>query len=213
MRIRGKKLRGISLSLFCLWTTLLFTGCSLFGGSTPKPGKAPASQQVYISPLVFLNGNTDLTTLDPALAYDQNSLTAISLIFTGLVSLDDHMQPQPQLASSWEQSSDGLTWTFHLRSNLKFSDGTPLTASDVAYSIDRALQPATKSTVAPIYLSLIRDSDKLLAGSISTLINDSLLTPNASTIIIETKTKAPYFLSMLTHPCSYVVEKQLIQVY
>src|SRR5579883_2425719 len=88
MRIRGKKLRGISLSLFCLWTILLFTGCSLFGGSTPKPGKAPASQQVYISPLIFLNGNTDLTTLDPALAYDQNSLTAISLIFTGLVSLD-----------------------------------------------------------------------------------------------------------------------------
>jgi peptide/nickel transport system substrate-binding protein/oligopeptide transport system substrate-binding protein len=95
------------------------------------------------------------------------------------------------LAQDWSVSPDGLAWTFHLKKNLKFSNGAPLTSADVAYSIDRALQPATKSTVAPIYLSLIRDSDKLLAGGISTLIDDSLLTPNASTIVIQTKTKAP----------------------
>jgi oligopeptide transport system substrate-binding protein len=213
MRINGKKLRGISLSLFCLCTLLLFTGCSLFGGSTPKPGKAPASQQVYISPLIFLNGNTDLTTLDPALAYDQNSLTAISMIFTGLVSLDDHMQAQPQLARSWEQSSDGLTWTFHLRPNLKFSDGTPLTASDVAYSIDRALQPATKSTIAPIYLGIIQDADKLLGGGIPTLINDSLKVVDPQTLNITTQKPAPYFLDMLAKNCSFVVEQKLIKQY
>jgi oligopeptide transport system substrate-binding protein len=213
MRIRGKKLRGIPLSLFSLCTILLFTGCSLFGGSTPKPSKAPANQQVYISPLIFLNGNTDLTTLDPALAYDQNSLTAISLIFTGLVSLDDHMQVQPQLAESWEQSSDGLTWTFHLRSNLKFSDGTPLTASDVAYSIDRALQPATKSTIAPIYLGIIQDADKLLGGGISTLLNDSLKVVDPQTLKITTQKPAPYFLDMLAKNCSFVVEQKLIKQY
>ena len=52
-------------------------------------------------------------------------------------------------AASYSEGSDGLTWTFHLRPNLKFSDGTPLTSADVAYSIDRDLQPAEKSTAGP----------------------------------------------------------------
>ncbi|HEY1350357.1 MAG TPA: peptide ABC transporter substrate-binding protein [Ktedonobacteraceae bacterium] len=213
MRLRRKKLQEITLSLCCLLPALLLTGCSLFGGGPPKAGKAPAAGQVYTSPLIFLNGNTDLTTLDPALAYDQNSLTAISLIYTGLVSLDDHMQVQPQLASSWEQSTDGRSWTFHLRPNLKFSDGTPLTASDVAYSIDRALQPATKSTIAPIYLGIIQDADKLLGGGISTLLNDSLQVVDQRTLKILTQKPAPYFLDMLAKNCSFVVEQQLIKQY
>jgi peptide/nickel transport system substrate-binding protein/oligopeptide transport system substrate-binding protein len=159
----------------------------------------------------MLSGSTDLTTLDPAVAYDQNSLTALSMIFTGLVQLDDHMQVQPGLASSWSQSSDGLTWTFFLRKDLKFSDGSPLTANDVVYSLDRALQPATKSTTAPLYLGLIRNSDKLLGGGVSTLIGDSLEVVDATTLKITLKEKAPYFLNMLTKACAYVVEQKMVQ--
>ena len=206
MRKRLLIILGISM--------LLLSSCNLFGGNTPPQVtpvvKAPANQQVFSYPLT---GISDITTFDPALAFDAQSITAIQMVFTGLVQLNDQQQVVGGLAQNWSVSADGLDWTFHLKKNLKFSNGAPLTSADVAYSIDRALQPATKSTVAPIYLSLIRDSDKLLAGGISTLINDSLLTPDASTIIIQTKTKAPYFLAMLTYPCSYVVEKQLIQVY
>lgn len=193
---------------------LLLTACDLLGGSgnpTPTPAvKAPASKQVLTLPLT---GISDITTFDPALAYDPSSITAIQMVFTGLVQLDDHQQVQPALAQTWSVSPDGLSWTFHLRQNLKFSDGTPLTSQDVAYSLDRALQPATKSTVAPIYLGLIRDSDKLLGGTLSSLINDSLVTPDKYTLIIQTRKKAPYFLTMLTHPSAYVVEKSLISTY
>lgn len=210
MRMTKQIIRSMVLSLMCLFTA----SCSLFGANTPpKVGKAPAQQQVYISPMIMLNGSTDLTTLDPALAYDQDSLTAISLLYTGLVQLDDHLQVQPQLAQSWEQSADGLVWTFHLKPHLKFSDGTPLTASDVVYSIDRALQPATKSTVAPIYLGIIRDADKLLGGSITTLIGDSLQAVDPNTVQITTQTSAPYFLDMLAHASSFIVEKKLITTY
>jgi peptide/nickel transport system substrate-binding protein/oligopeptide transport system substrate-binding protein len=155
-------------------------------------------------------GVSDITTFDPALAYDPASINAIQMVFTGLVQLDAQQQVRPQLAANWSVSPDGLSWTFHLKQHLKFSDGTPLTSKDVAYSIDRALQPATKSTVAPIYLGLIRDSDKLLAGTVTTLINDSLITPDPNTIIIEIKKPAAYFPAMLTYPTSYVVEKRLI---
>lgn len=204
----GKK---YTIVLLCLLTMLL-TACDLFGGNNQpaKPVKAPPNKQVYIAPLA---GISDITTFDPALAYDASSISAIQMVFTGLVQLNDKMQVVPQLASSWNESPDELTWTFHLKPNLKFSDGTPLTSHDVIYSIDRALQPATKSTVAPIYLDLIKDSDKLLGGTIDTLINDSLLAPDNNTVVITTKKKAAYFLSMLTQPCSYVVEKKLIDKY
>ena len=84
-----------------------------------------------------------------------------------------------------------------MKPDLKFSDGTPLTSHDVVYSIDRALQPATKSAVGPIYLTLIKDSDKLVAGKIKTIIGDSLLTPDDSTVVIITNKRVSYFLDDL----------------
>ena len=196
------------LSLFAL----LLSSCDLFGGNNlpTRPVKAPAKQQVFIDPIL---GTSDITTFDPALAYDTSSISAVQMVFTGLVQLDDKFQIKPQLAQNWQQTSDGLTWTFHLKPHLKFSDGSQLTSADVIYSIDRALQPATKSTVAPIYLDLIKDSDKLLGGRIQTLINDSLMAPDPNTVVIQIKKKAAYFLAMLTYPCSYVVEKKLIDTY
>ena len=203
------------LPIFLCLLSILLAGCDL--GNNPAPTvkklvKAPAGRQVYTVPQV---GVTDITTLDPALVLstDQTSMSAIQMIYTGLVQLDDKLQVQPQLAQSWNVSPDGLNYTFHLNKAMKFSDGTPLTSADVAYSIDRALQPATKSTVAPIYLSLIKDSDKLLGGFIPTLIDDSLITPDANTLIITIRKRAPYFLAMLTYPCSFVVEKHLIDSY
>jgi oligopeptide transport system substrate-binding protein len=207
--------RSRLLLIFLCLMSILLVGCDL--GINPAPTvkklvKAPADKQVYVVPQV---GISDITTLDPALvlAADQPSMSAVEMIYSGLVTLNDNLQVQPQLAQSWSVSRDGLNYTFHLRHNLKFSDGTPLSATDVAYSIDRALQPATKSTVAPIYLSLIKDSDKMLGGFIPTLINDSLITPDANTLVISIKKRAPYFLAMLTYPSSFVVEKRLIDTY
>lgn len=211
MLVRKLFKRPLLPIILCL-ATLLLSSCNLFGGNQPvtKLVKAPNAKQIYTSPDV---GISDITTFDPALATDLPSINAISMVFTGLVQLDDTLQVQPQLAQSWNLGSDGVTWTFHLRPNLKFSDGKSLTSQDVVYSIDRALQPATQSSVAPIYLSLIQDSDQLLAGRISTLIGNSLFAPNPTTVVIVTRKKAPYFLDMLSNTCSYVVEKSLITTY
>jgi len=211
----GKKPASWLVPIFLCFLTVLLVSCDL-GGTNPPAAKrlvkAPADRQVYTVPQV---GISDIATLDPALVLqtDQASMSAISMLYIGLVQLDDNLQIQAQLAQSWSVSSDGLNWTFHLRHNLKFSDGTPLTSADVAYSIDRALQPTTKSPVAPIYLDLLKDSDKLLAGFVQTLVGDSLVTPDANTIVISIKRRAPYFLAMLTYPCSFVVEKHLIDTY
>ncbi|MGH0944652.1 ABC transporter substrate-binding protein [Bacillus mycoides] len=58
-----------------------------------------------------------------------------SVIFASLVSTDKQGKPTPELAEKWDISSDQLTYTFHLRKDLKFSDGSPLTADDVAFTL------------------------------------------------------------------------------
>ena len=190
---------------------LLLAAC---GGTTATTtttsGKAPVAQQVLNMP--FSAGISDIKTFIHLLT-DSASIAAIDLVFTGLVQLNDHLAVLPQPASSYQEGPDGLTWTFHLKPNLKFSDGTPLTSADVAYSIDRALQPATKSSTAPIYLSLIKDSDKLNAGKIPTIVGDSVLTPDPSTIVLIANKKASYFLDALAYSCSYIVEKSMVEKY
>src|SRR6266496_2644517 len=208
----SKKLMTRLLPTFLALMGMLLVAC---GGTstttTTTSGKATPDKQVLNMP--FLNGTSDIKTFDPALSTDANSIAAIDLVFTGLVQFDDKLQVQPQLASSYSLSSDGLAWTFKLKPNLKFSDGTPLTSQDVVYSINRALLPATKSTTAPIYLGLIKDSDKLNAGKISTIIGDSLLTPDPNTVVIIANKKAAYFLDALVYSTSYTVEKSLVDKY
>ncbi|GLV59625.1 ABC transporter substrate-binding protein [Dictyobacter sp. S3.2.2.5] len=204
----------ILLLAACLVSLILSACSNPFGGgndtTTRKPTKVARNRQTYTAPMV---GVTDFDTLDPALAHDPTSIQAVQMLYTGLVQSDDKLQVHAQLAQSWHLESDGVTWTFKLKPHLTFSDGTPLTSADVAYSLNRALQPETRSTVAPIYLRLIKDSDQLLAGRISTLLNDSIMTPDAQTVVIVTNKQSAYFLSMLTYPCSYVVEKKLIGKY
>jgi oligopeptide transport system substrate-binding protein len=209
----SKKLFTKLLPTLFVLMAMLLVAC---GGSTTTTtgvpsAKAPASQQVLNMP--FENGISDIKTFDPALSTDAPSIAAIDLVFTGLVQLDNNLRIQPQLADSYREASDGLTWTFHLKPNLKFSDGTPLTSADVAYSIDRALQPATKSSTAPIYLALLKDSDKLVAGKIKTIIGDSIMTPDPSTVVLIANQRASYFLDALAYSCSYVVEKSLVEKY
>jgi oligopeptide transport system substrate-binding protein len=206
---------GIKLlpTLLVLMSMLLVAcgGSTSTSTSTVPSAKAPASQQVLTMP--FSNGISDIKTFDPALSTDAPSIQAIDLVFTGLVQLNNQLAVTPQLASSYQLASDGLTWTFHLKPNLKFSDGTPLTSADVAYSINRALLPATKSTTAPIYLALIKDSDKLNAGKIPTLIGDSIMTPDANTVVLIANKKASYFLDALSYSSSYIVEKSIVEKY
>lgn len=202
--------RGV-LPTFLMLMAMLMVAC----GGNPGPGtgqvqKATADKQILILPQA---GIADIKTFDPGLSTDAPSISAIDMVFTGLVQLDDKLQIQDQLAASHSLAPDGLTWTFKLRPGLKFSDGTDLTSKDVAYSIDRALDPNLKSITSPAYLNLVKDSDKRLAGKIPTIIGDSILTPDPQTVTIITNAKAAYFLDALSYSSSYVIEKKLIDQY
>jgi ABC-type oligopeptide transport system substrate-binding subunit len=176
---------------------------------TQNAEKAPDSQQVFRYPTEVV---ADFGTLDPALVQSLSDSYAMQLIFTGLVQFDNNGNVKDQLAQSHEVSADGLTYTFHLRPNLKFSDGTPLTANDVAYSINRTLLPATKSQVTS-YLKLIKGYTDIISGKVPTLIGSSLIVKDDNTLSIIINKPAAYFLETLTYPTAYVVEKSLIDKY
>ncbi|GCE13094.1 peptide ABC transporter substrate-binding protein [Tengunoibacter tsumagoiensis] len=209
--MRGTHKRRVQLfsTLVCFFA-LFMAAC---GSSTPatssKPEAASADKQIFKYPM---SGKQDFGTLDPALVQDASDSYAIQAIFTGLVQFDDAGNVHDQLAANHSVSADGLTYTFNLKSGLKFSDGTALTADDVAYSINRALDPATKSEVTS-YLSLLKDSDKIASGAVKTLIGDSIKVLSPTSISLTLSSPAAYFLQTLTYPTSYVVEKKLITQY
>ncbi|GHO67303.1 hypothetical protein KSC_061950 [Ktedonobacter sp. SOSP1-52] len=207
----NKKLLGKFLPGMFIMLAMLIVACGGGNSGTSSTGsKLSDDKQIYVTPY---SGISDVATLDPAISTDLDSIGAIDMMFTGLVQLDDNLKVYGELADNWTTSSDGLTWTFKLRQGAKFSDGNPITADDVIFSIDRALKPELKSTVAPSYLALVKDSDKRFSGKIPTLINDSLFAPDPTTVKIVTSQKAAYFLDALTYSTSYVVEKSLVQKY
>ena len=127
----------------------LLLGLSL-GGCIPSQPTQPTGTLRWA-----LDSITDLPTLDPAQAGDQKSSAAINQIFAGLVRRDENARIQPDGAERWSVSKDGRTYTFTIRNGLKFADGTPVTAQDFAYSINRALAPEFASFGAPAQLGHI----------------------------------------------------------
>src|SRR5438552_2207603 len=207
--------KGMSCILSLLLILLFLAACES-NSAPPQQGgsgaatKATQDKQVLVQPYTDI---TDLSTLDPALVQDANANQAINMLYNGLVQIGDKGTIINALAASYNVAPDGLTWTFTLRNKLTFSDGTPLTATDVAFSLDRALRVGAASAYAAYALGLIKNADRLAAGQLKTLIGSSIQAPDPQTVIIITSKKAAYFLSMLTYPAAYVVEKSMVTHY
>src|SRR5690606_24021310 len=106
----------------------------------------------------FVNG-TEPDTLDPQLATGSPEQRILSALFEGLTRRDAAtLQPTPGVAERWEVSADELSYTFHLRPNARWSNGTPLTAHDFVYSWRRLLDPALGAEYAYI-IHMIRHAE------------------------------------------------------
>ena len=152
-------------------------------------------------PLRYLAGPPG--TLDPAFIADAADVQLLLQLYAGLTRLDEAGEPYPSLASGWQVSDDGLVYTFEIRDDLRFSDGTPLTAEDVRRSWLRLLDPGTGAT-APDVLSVIAGAPERLAGEI----NDDevgIQAPDARTLVVELRYPASYFLDIVATPPTFVV--------
>jgi len=149
----------------------------------------------------------DAETLDPALVQDMTSHRFVSLLFSGLVTLDSGLEVIPDLASSWEIDETGTVYTFHLHPEAKFHNGQPVTAEDVVYSIDRACDPDRGSVKrCQSYLDDIVGALERAAGEAEEISGLEALDDHTVQITIDAP--KPYFLAKLTYPTSFVVNKE-----
>ncbi len=147
----------------------------------------------------------DPITLDPAVSGDMNSHEYIAQIFSGLVRLDDNLEPAPDIARNWEISDDGKTYTFYLRKDVKFHDGREVKAGDFKYSWERASDPATRSLTAASYLGDIVGVNEVLAGKAEGISGVRVIDDYTLQVTIDAPKS--YFLSKMTYTTAYVVDR------
>ncbi len=121
------------LSAFAVYKTAQYT----YGSETPKNGGSLTEGVIgyarFINPLLAsTDADKDLTTL----------------IYSGLLKVNDKGELAPDLAESWSISPDGLTYTVNIKPSATFHDGEPVTADDIEFTIQKAINPAVKSTQA-----------------------------------------------------------------
>ncbi len=187
--------RFISILLVCALLLLPATGCQL--------------QQLSSSQDVLNLWDIDPITLDPAIATDMTSITYITQIFSGLVRLNYVWGVVPDIAESWERSQDGKTYTFYLRHGVKFHNGEEVKASDFKYSLERACDPNTGSQTAATYLGDIVGARDMLAGKAKEISGIEVIDDYTLQVAIDAP-KA-YFLSKLTYPTAFVVDKANVE--
>ena len=120
-------------------------------GASREPAFGPAAARAADTPVRILTGPAD--SLDPAAQGDIESAAVSAQLFESLTAIDATLQTRPALAESWDFADGGRTITFHLRSGLTFSDGSPLTGDDVVRSWFRIIDPQRTSPL----VSLIGD--------------------------------------------------------
>ena len=153
---------------------------------------------------------SDPPTLDPHLTSDTTSAGIIVEIFGGLVAFDTDLNLVPDLAESWEISSDAQTYTFKIRDEAVFHDGKNVTAADFKWSFERAAHPDTASPVAETYLSDIVGVKEVLEGVTTDITGVTVI--DEKTLQIEIDAPKAYFLAKLTYPTAYVLDKDNVEI-
>ena len=135
----------------------------------------------------------DPETIDPALNSAVDGGNMLLHAFECLLIVDQDGKLAPGQAESWETSEDGLTWTFHLREGLKWSDGTPLTANDFVYSWKRVCDPMVAAPYAETVLSMVAGYEDAIGGNLDAL---QVVAQDDLTLVVTLNAPCSYFGSL-----------------
>lgn len=150
----------------------------------------------------------DPETVDPALNTAIDASNIILHAFETLLTFDENNDIVPGQAESYEVSDDGLTYTFHLRDGLKWSDGSDFTAEDFVYSWKRLADPNTAAPYAADMLSTVKGYEEAAAGNIDAL---GVSAPDATTLVVELAAPCVYFDKIITHASMAPVKKDAVE--
>jgi oligopeptide transport system substrate-binding protein len=173
--------------------------------ATPAPAFSGdlADEQVMALPL------TEPTTMDPGVSYGDDELSIFYNIFDGLVGIDQQTgEVVPRVAESYEANADASEYTFHIRSGVTWSDGTPLTAQDFVYSWKRVLDPETLSQYIPA-LYPIKNAEKIANGE-ADIADFGVAAPDDSTLVVTLEGPTTFFPLLATTWTFFPVPKHVV---
>ncbi|MHC2364025.1 ABC transporter substrate-binding protein [Rhizobium leguminosarum] len=179
-------------------TMVALAPLSVMAEETPKQGGD-----------IVVTYKDDITTLDPAIGYDWVNWSMIKSLYSRLMDYAPGTpNPVPSLAESFTVSPDGLTYTFKLHKGVKFSNGREVVASDVKYSIERAVDPKTQGPGAGFF-GAIKGFEEETGGKTTTL--SGIETPDDSTVIFNLSRPDATFLHVLAINFASVVPKEAVE--
>ncbi len=196
----NQKMKWCLVGLFCL---------SLFFFVVQQKNKEKAQA---FSATFRMNLIAEPPTLDWSLATDNVSIRVIENLMEGLAEYDAALQPIPAVADRWEVSDKGRTYLFHLRKDVFWSDGKPVTAHDFEYAWKRLLNPKTASEYA-YFLFDIENAAEYNAGVIQDSKRVGVEALDDFTLRVSLKKPAVYFPSITTFTATYPQRKDLIERY
>ena len=157
----------------------------------------------------FVRLYVDPPTLDPHLTTDATSAQIIVEVFGGLVTIDKDLNVVPDLAESWDISSNGQVYTFRIRPDAVFHDGKSVTAEDVLWSLERVTDPLTEAPNVDQYLGDIVGVDAKLEGDALEISGVRVI--NDTTIEITIDGPKSFFLAKLTYPTAFILDKDNVE--
>lgn len=196
-------MRFLLSTLLLLNLGSVLVGCSS-GDSNPV--------QTGIDNQVLHRGNADeISALDPHITTGMPEYRIQMAIFEGLVSKSGKtLEPVPGVAERWEVSEDATRFTFYLRDNAKWSDGTALTAKDFVQSWRRALLPALGNQYA-YSMYVIKNAEAFHKGEISDFSQVGVQALDETTLQVDLNSPTPYFLTLLDHHSMFPVPVHIIE--
>lgn len=155
---------------------------------------------------------TPVQSLDPQQATDGTSFEVIADYTDGLMQMDADGKPVNAIAESYELTDDGLVYTFHLREDAVWSNGTPVTANDFVFGWQRAVDPAVASEYAYMLSDIgqIKNAAEIIAGTM----DKSELGVKAlddKTLEVTLNVPVSYFLSLMYFPTYYPVNQEFFE--
>lgn len=183
---------------------------ALIAASATTAADVPAGVQLADKQTLVRNNGSEVQSLDPHKIEGVPESNVNRDLFEGLLISDVEGHPSPGVAEKWE-NKDFKVWTFHLRKNAKWSDGTPVTAHDFVYSWQRLADPNTASPYAS-YLQYghIANIDDIIAGK-KPATDLGVKALDDHTFEVTLSEPVPYFYKLLVHPSVSPVPKSAVE--
>ncbi|TCU15363.1 ABC transporter substrate-binding protein [Rhizobium sullae] len=179
-------------------TMMALAPLSVMAQETPKQGGD-----------IIVTYKDDITTLDPAIGYDWVNWSMIKSLYSRLMDYEPGTPNLvPSLAETIGVSPDGLTYSFKLRKGVKFSNGREVVASDVKYSIERAVDPKTQGPGAGFF-GAIKGFEDVTGGKAATL--SGIEAPDDGTVVFNLSRPDATFLHVLAINFASVVPKEAVE--